>query len=113
MGSGGSQPLFGLMQDWPLTTDKFIEHANRWHPRREVVSRLGDGRIERRSYAEMHAAAKRISAALVAHGIGLGDRVATLAMNSADHLAAWYGIAGIGAGYHSRFPRLFLDQLAY
>lgn len=55
MGSGGSQPLFGLMQDWPLTTDKFIEHANRWHPQREVVSRLCDGQIERRTYAEMYA----------------------------------------------------------
>ncbi|HEX4505284.1 MAG TPA: long-chain-fatty-acid--CoA ligase [Alphaproteobacteria bacterium] len=113
MGSGGSQPLFGLMQDWPLTTDKFIEHANRWHPRREVVSRLRDGQIERRSYAEMHAGAKRVSAALVAHGIRLGDRVATLAMNSADHLAAWYGISGIGAVYHTLNPRLFLEQLTY
>src|SRR5579859_6287975 len=54
MGSGGSQPLFGLMQDWPLTTDKFIEHANRWHPRREVVSRLIDGRIERRPYGDIY-----------------------------------------------------------
>jgi len=113
MGSGGSQPLFGLMQDWPLTTDKFIEHANRWHPRREVVSRLRDGQIERRSYAEMYTRAKQVSAALVAHGIKLGDRVATLAMNSADHLAAWYGISGIGAVYHTLNPRLFLEQLAY
>jgi fatty-acyl-CoA synthase len=101
------------MQDWPLTTDKFIEHANRWHPRREVVSRLCDGRIERRTYADMYTGAKRISAALVAHGIKVGDRVATLAMNSADHLAAWYGISGIGAVYHTLNPRLFLDQLAY
>ena len=44
---------------------------------------------------------------------GLGDRVATLAMNSADHLAAWYGISGIGAVYHTLNPRLFQDQLAY
>ena len=113
MGSGGRQPLFGLMQDWPLTTDKFIEHANRWHPRREVVSRQRDGQIERRSYAEMYASAKRVSAALVAHGIGLGDRVATLGMNSADHLATWYGISGIGAVYHTLNPRLFQEQLTY
>jgi fatty-acyl-CoA synthase len=111
MGSGGN--LFGLMQDWPLTTDKFITHAQRWTPRREVVSRLIDGRIERRTYAQMYETSKRISAALVAHGIGLGDRVGTLAMNSADHLTAWYGISGIGAVYHTLNPRLFRDQLAY
>ena len=34
-----SPPLFGLMQDWPLTTDKVIDHAARWHGHREVVSR--------------------------------------------------------------------------
>ena len=113
MGSGGSRNLFGLMQDWPLTTDKFIAHAHRWNPRREVVSRLCDGQIQRRTYFDMYADSKRISAALIDHGIRLGDRVATLAMNSADHLTAWYGISGIGAVYHTLNPRLFLDQLAY
>ena len=27
-------PMLGLMQDWPLTLEKYIEHAKRWHPRR-------------------------------------------------------------------------------
>jgi len=113
MDVGGTQPLLGLMQDWPLTTDKFIDHAERWHPKREVVSRLIDGRIERRNYAGMQRDAERLSAALLAHGIGAGDRVATLAMNSANHLVAWYAISGIGAVYHTINPRLFQDQLAY
>src|SRR5580704_5393004 len=69
MGMEGRAPILGLMQDWPLTTDKFIDHARRWHPKREIVSRLCDGRIERRNYAEMHRDAKRLSTALVAHGI--------------------------------------------
>src|ERR1039458_2161520 len=92
-------PMFGLMQDWPLTLDKYIEHAKRWHPRREVVSRRADGRIDRRDYAEIYDDAMRISGALLAAGIGLGDRVATLAMNSVEHLSSWYGITGIGAVY--------------
>jgi fatty-acyl-CoA synthase len=105
--------MFGLMQDWPLTLEKFIEHARRWHGTREIVSRFADGHIERRNYVQIYDDAMRISGALLAHGIGLGDRVATLAMNSASHLAAWYGISGIGAVYHTLNPRLFLDQLAY
>src|SRR6185437_16671596 len=44
---------------------------------------------------------------------GLGSVAATLAMNSAEHLAAWYGICGIGAICHTLNPRLFRDQLAY
>ena len=105
--------MLGLMQDWPLTLEKFIEHARRWHSTREVVSRHIDGSIHRRNYADLYDDAMRISGALLAHGIGIGDRVATLAMNSADHLAAWYGISGIGAVYHTLNPRLHQDQLAY
>ena len=26
--------MLGLMQDWPLTVDKILDHANSWHPNR-------------------------------------------------------------------------------
>jgi hypothetical protein len=28
--------MLGLMQDWPLTVDKILEHAGDWHGGREV-----------------------------------------------------------------------------
>jgi acyl-CoA synthetase (AMP-forming)/AMP-acid ligase II len=104
---------FGLMQDWPLTVDKFLEHARRFHAQRGIVSRLSDGRVTRTTYGQLHLDAKRISAALLARGVRRGDRVATLAMNGADHMATWYAIAGIGAVCHTLNPRLFADDLAY
>jgi fatty-acyl-CoA synthase len=113
MGETDNMPLFGLMQDWPLTVDKFLEHAQRWHGTREIVSRRADGSIDRRDYAQLYRDAKRMSGALLAFGIRQGDRVATFAMNGAEHLAAWYGIAGIGAVYHTLNPRLFQEHLAY
>ncbi|MEI9931517.1 MAG: AMP-binding protein [Rhizomicrobium sp.] len=51
--------------------------------------------------------------ALDRHGIKPGDRVATLAWNTHRHIEAWYGIAGIGAIYHTLNPRLFPDQIVY
>ena len=42
-----------------------------------------------------------------------GDRVATLAWNSARHIEAWYAAMGIGAVCHTLNPRLFADQLCY
>jgi fatty-acyl-CoA synthase len=105
--------MFGLMQDWPLTVDRFLEHAGRAHGDRQVVSRRQDGRIERRSYAAILASAKRISNALIAHGIGRGDRIATLGFNGGAHLEAWYAIAGIGAVCHTLNPRMSLDQLIF
>jgi fatty-acyl-CoA synthase len=103
----------GRMQDWPLTVDRIIDHAKSWHGDREIVSRSVEGPIVRTSYAEVHARAKRVSNALKILGVQPGDRVATLAWNTARHVEAWYGIMGIGAVCHTLNPRLFSEQLVY
>jgi fatty-acyl-CoA synthase len=105
--------MLGLMQDWPLTVDKILDHARNWHGEREVVSRSVEGPIVRTTYAEVHGRARRLSNALKALGVQPGDRVATLAWNTARHIEAWYGIMGIGAVCHTLNPRLFADQLCY
>ncbi|HEV2651901.1 MAG TPA: long-chain-fatty-acid--CoA ligase [Rhizomicrobium sp.] len=101
------------MQHAALTVDRIFDYANDWHGQREIVTRTADGVIERTNYAAMHARAKKVSNALLAGGIRLGDRVATLGWNSARHLEAWYGIAGIGAVCHTLNPRLFPEQIVY
>jgi fatty-acyl-CoA synthase len=103
----------GLMQDWPLTLDKILDHAAAWHGRREVVSRSVEGPIVRTTYADIRTRAKKLSSALKALGVKPGDRVATLAWNTARHMEAWYAIMGIGAVCHTLNPRLFPDQLCY
>ncbi|MBW6523957.1 long-chain-fatty-acid--CoA ligase [Sphingomonas sp. RHCKR47] len=108
-----TQPLFGLMQDVPLTVDRFLDHAATWHGAREIVSREGDGSLTRLDYAWLHRTAKRVSNALARAGIGQGDRVATMGWNSARHLAAWYGATNMGAVLHTLNPRLFAEQIAY
>jgi fatty-acyl-CoA synthase len=103
----------GMMQSWPLTLDKIIRHACKWHGGREVISRNSDGMVERASYADVYREAKNISEALLREGVQPGDRVATLAFNHCHHLAAWYGIMGIGAVCHTLNPRLHAEQLVY
>ena len=105
--------MLGLMQNWPMTVDKVIDHARDWHGSREIVSRSVEGPIVRTTYAQIHERAKRLSNALKALGIQPGDRVATLAWNTARHIEAWYGIMGIGAVCHTLNPRLFAEQLCY
>ncbi len=103
----------GLMQDWPLTVDKILEHARLQHGNRPIVTRRVEGDIRRTTYAEIHTHAKQVSAALLDTGIALGDRVATLGWNSERHVAAWYGTMGIGAILHTINPRLHPDQIAW
>jgi fatty-acyl-CoA synthase len=101
------------MQPWPMTVDRLVTHAARWHGAAELVSREADGRIVRSTWAATADRARRFSAALLAAGIRPGDRIATLAMNGARHVESWYGIMGIGAVCHTVNPRLFEEQLAY
>lgn len=56
--------MLGLMQDWPLTVDKIIDHAKNWHGSREVVTRSVEGPIVRTTYADIHARSKRVSSVL-------------------------------------------------
>jgi fatty-acyl-CoA synthase len=103
----------GIMQDWQLTIDKLLEHAALNHGEREIVTRSVEGPITRSTYGEVFQRAKQVSAALKDQGIGLGDRVATLAWNSARHMECWYGAMGIGAVLHTINPRLHPDQIAW
>jgi acyl-CoA synthetase (AMP-forming)/AMP-acid ligase II len=102
----------GEMQSYPLTLDKFLRHAARWHMRAEVVTGREDGRIDRIGYAALMERSLKVSAVLEGLGVRPGDRVATLAWNSQAHVEAWYGIMGMGAVCHTLNPRLMAAQLA-
>ena len=102
--------MLGLMQDWPLLLHRIIDHAHANYGERPVVTRSIEGPIETTTYAAIHGRALRLAKRLERDGIKLGDRVATLAWNSARHLEAWYGIVGIGAIYHTVNPRLFARE---
>ncbi|WP_255554429.1 long-chain fatty acid--CoA ligase [Sphingomicrobium clamense] len=105
--------LFGGMQDWPMNVMRLVDHAEREHGSREIVSAWADGSTTRTNWGEVARKARQMSRALTAMGVGKGDRVATLAMNHERHLIAWYGAIGVGAVLHTLNPRLFPEQLAY
>ena len=103
----------GLMQDWPMLTHRIIDHAARVHGDREIVTRSVEGPIVRTNYRNMRARALRVAQRLERDGIKLGDRVATIAWNTARHMECWYGIMGIGAICHTVNPRLFPEQIGW
>ena len=105
--------MLGRMQDWPLRITRLLDHAEREHGPREVVSRYAAGNTVRTNWAGIARDARKLANALERLGIRKGDRVATLAMNHGRHLAAWYGVIGMGGILHTINPRLFDDQLTY
>ncbi|WP_338152233.1 AMP-binding protein [Sphingomonas turrisvirgatae] len=108
---GGVQMIDGSMQDFPLTLDKFLDHAAKWHPHAQVVTARGGG-VERIGYARLAERARAISSLLAGFGVARGDRAATLAWNSQAHVESWYAVMGMGAVCHTLNPRLTAAQLA-
>ncbi|MCO5063191.1 MAG: long-chain-fatty-acid--CoA ligase [Rhizobiaceae bacterium] len=105
--------MLGLMQKWPLLCHKVLDHAALQHGGREIVSRSVEGPILRTTYAQLRERALKVAELLDREGYREGERIATLAWNSARHLEVWYGAMGIGAIYHTLNPRLFPDQIAW
>jgi acyl-CoA synthetase (AMP-forming)/AMP-acid ligase II len=104
----------GLMMDRPLLISSILEYAADYHGDAEIVSCTADQAAHRTTYAELRQRIKQLANALRSQlGIGLGDRVATLAWNDHRHFELYYGIAGIGAVTHTINPRLFPEQIAY
>ena len=102
----------GAMQDFPLTLDRFLDHAAKWHPGAEVVTGGAGGAVDRIGYAALKARSQRVSSVLMKFDVAFGDRVATLAWNTQAHVEAFYAIMGIGAVCHTLNPRLPGAQLA-
>jgi fatty-acyl-CoA synthase len=102
----------GEMQAFSLTLDKFLDHAAKWTPKAQVVTAREDGQRDHIGYADLRDRALRVSSVLEGMGVHAGDRVATLAWNSQDHVQAWFAIMGMGAVCHTLNPRLTAEQLA-
>jgi len=96
------------MQSYALTVDKFLDHAAKWWPGREVVT-AGVGRV---GYAALRERSNRLSGALKSLGLEFGDRVATLAWNTQHHIELYYGTMGAGFVCHTLNPRLTAARLA-
>ena len=106
-------PLMGQMMSQPLLISSIIEFVGRHYGGNEIVSRRIEGDLHRYTYRDCHRRARRLANALHGLGVGMGDRVATLAWNGYRHLEAYYAVSGSGAVLHTINPRLFPEQIAY
>ena len=105
--------MLGLMQQQRLLLSSIIQHAARWHPNGEVISRMGEATIHRTNYASIEQRSRRLANVLRHLGVQHGDRVATLAWNGYRHLELYWAVSGMGAVCHTVNPRLAPDDISY
>jgi fatty-acyl-CoA synthase len=103
----------GLMQNQPLLLSSLLKHADRFHPRTEIVSRTVEGPIHRYGYGDAAQRTRKLADALRRQGIKTGDRIATLAWNTYRHFEIEHGVTGLGAIWHAVNPRLLPAQISY
>jgi fatty-acyl-CoA synthase len=103
----------GLMMDFPLTLTHLFERVGTYFPTTELVTRRPDRSLHRTTYGEWHGRVQKLANALVRLGVKPGDRVATLAWNTARHLEIYFAVPLTGAVLHTVNPRLGPQDLAY
>jgi acyl-CoA synthetase (AMP-forming)/AMP-acid ligase II len=100
------------MQPYGLTIDKFLDHAAKWSRDRQIVEADAGQVCGRYDYAALRERSNRMSGALNALGLDVGDRVGTLAWNTRHHLEIYYAAMGVGLVCHTLNPRLTPAHLA-
>ncbi|MBP1949817.1 long-chain fatty acid--CoA ligase [Virgibacillus litoralis] len=100
------------MMNTPLTLVSLIERAEKYFPKKEIISRTQGG-IHRLNYKETGKRTRALSSALEKLGVRKGDKVGTFAWNHHRHLEAYFAIPSMGAVLHTINIRLAEEHLVY
>ena len=99
--------------NYPLTLAQILEHAHRIHGSKRVTTLLPNQTFHSYDYTVLYERVKRLTNAISQLGIvQLGDRIATYASNTYQHLELYYAIPCLGAVLHPLNVRLTAVQLA-
>jgi fatty-acyl-CoA synthase len=101
------------MQDKPLLVSSLLEHAERFHPNVEIVTKTIEGPVHRTNWKELGQRSRRLAIALQKQGVKQGSMIATLATNTYRHLELYFAVMGLGAVLHTINPRLSPEHLDY
>ncbi|MBK1789442.1 long-chain-fatty-acid--CoA ligase [Prauserella sp. ASG 168] len=100
------------MMNRPLLLKDFAERAETVFARQLVVG-YRDGERHVRTVAETIERARRLASSLHRLGIRPGDRVATFASNSLEHLELYLAVPAMGAVLHPLNIRIHRDEIRY
>ncbi|OLS36451.1 long-chain fatty acid--CoA ligase [Bacillus sp. MRMR6] len=100
------------MMQTPLTMIQMIERAEKYFPKKQVVSRTTSG-IQRLTYKEIGERTRRLADSLKKLGVQKGEKVGTLAWNHHRHLEAYFAIPCIGSVLHTINIRLSPQHISF
>jgi fatty-acyl-CoA synthase len=105
--------MYGLMQDLPLTINWLLARGEQYFGAKTITTRTASGELQRMTYAEMAAGARRVAAALDSLDLGPEARVGTFGWNTARHVQLYFAIPGTGRVMHTGNLRYSPEQFIY
>ncbi|SMQ66398.1 fatty-acyl-CoA synthase [Bacillus sp. OV166] len=100
------------MMQTALTMTQMMERAEKYFPKKKVVSRTASG-IHTFTYKQIAERTRRLASSLVKLGVSKGERIGTLAWNHHRHLEAYFAIPCMGAVLHTINIRLSPQHISY
>ncbi|MBP1970954.1 fatty-acyl-CoA synthase [Virgibacillus natechei] len=100
------------MMNAPLTVGSMLEHAEKFFPKKQVISQTHD-KLHYLNYKEIGQRTRRLMSVLDELGAQKGDRIGTLAWNHHRHLEIYFGAPGIGAVLHTINIRLSPEHIIH
>src|SRR5262245_35926722 len=100
------------IMDFELTLQHTLGRAAGLFANKQVVTNTADG-PQRTTYGALAQRVNQLGGVLKQLGVQTGDRVATLAWNTATHLECYFAIPCSGAVLHTLNLRLFPQDIAY
>jgi fatty-acyl-CoA synthase len=100
------------MMQTALTMTQMIERAEKYFPKKKVVSRTASG-IHRFTYKQIAERTRRLADSLAKLGVSKGERIGTMAWNHHRHLEAYFAIPCMGAVLHTINIRLSPQHISY
>ncbi len=112
MSDQGRELQCSTMMDVPLSVGSIAEGAESLFGATTLIGRTATGQVAT-TYGDFVARVRRLASGLTDLGVRPGDRVASYAWNTLDHLALYFAVPAIGAVLHTVNIRLSAEDVLY
>src|SRR5699024_8823471 len=98
--------------DYPLTIGAMMERAEKFLPKKEVISQTHD-QLHRLTYKQIGSRTRQLMSVLEKAEVQAGAHVGTLEWNTHRHLEIYFAAPGMGAVLHTINIRISPEHIIY
>ena len=102
----------GLMMDYDLNLVEILTRCQNHYSKKEIFF-IEENEVKKYSFSKFYERVQQLANVLKGFGIKDGDRVATIAWNTHQHLELFFAVPCMGAVLHPINIRLSVEEIVY